>query len=75
MVADISSRSWRESSREPDVSVETDLMAGMAGAHGAAARLRHVADQQTTPAGGRGLGGELFQELHQVWMPPVAVAR
>jgi hypothetical protein len=37
--------------REPDVGVEPDLMAGMAGAHRAAARLRHVADQETAPAG------------------------
>ena len=32
--------------RQPDVGVEADLMAGVAGQHRAAARLRHVADQQ-----------------------------
>ena len=31
--------------REPDVGVEPDLVAGVTGDHGAAARLRHVADQ------------------------------
>ncbi len=31
--------------RKPDIGIETDLVAGMAGKHRAAARLRHVADQ------------------------------
>ena len=80
MVADISSRSCaRELAvghrREPDVGVETDLMAGMAGEHRAAARLRHVADQETAPAGLRRLVGQPLEELHQARMAPVAVAR
>ena len=70
MVADISSRSVpRELAvghgREPDVGVEADLMAGMAGEHRAAARLRHVADQEPAPAGLGRLLGQLFEEFHQ----------
>ena len=61
--------------REPDVGVEADLMAGMAGEHRAAARLRHVAHEQPVPAGLRRLRGEPLEELHQVGMAPVAVAR
>ena len=62
MVADISSRSRaRELAvghrREPDVGVEADLMAGVAGEHRAAARLRHVADQEPAPAELRRLVG------------------
>jgi len=34
---------------EPDVDVETDLMAGMPVDHWSAPRLRHVADQKTVP--------------------------
>jgi hypothetical protein len=41
-----------------------------------AARLRHIANQDATPAGG--FGGqwrEPFQEFHQLRMPPIAIAR
>ncbi len=61
--------------REPDVGVEPDLMAPVAGHHRSAARLRHVADQQARPADRRHLGGEPFEERDQVRMAPVAVAR
>src|SRR5262249_9798421 len=36
--------------REPDIDIEPDLMAGVAGQHRTAARLRHVADPDTVPA-------------------------
>jgi hypothetical protein len=42
---------------EPDIGVEPDLMAGVAIAHGAPPRLRHVADEEPVPAGLRGLVG------------------
>ena len=61
--------------RQPDVGVETDLMAPVAGDHRAAARLRHVADQQAGPADRRRFVGEAFEELDQLGMAPVAVAR
>ncbi len=62
--------------REPDVGVEPDLMAPVAGQHRAAARLRHVADQQAVaPADLRRLVGEALEEFDQVRMAPVAVAR
>ena len=35
---------------EPDVGIEADLVAGVAGRHRPAARLRHVADQDPGPA-------------------------
>ena len=35
---------------QPDIGVEPDLVAGMAGEHGSAARLRHVADEKSGPA-------------------------
>src|ERR1700738_5429603 len=42
---------------EPDIGVETDLMAGMPCEHRAAPRLRHVAEEEPGPAGlGRALG-------------------
>ena len=62
--------------RQPDVGVEPDLMAGMSGEHRAAARLRHVADQQSRPAGVLlRLVGQPLQQRDQVGMRPVAVAR
>ena len=51
-------------------------MAGMAGEHRPAARLRHVADQDAVPA--RLVVRLCRQPLHQrdeVGMPPIAVAR
>ena len=35
--------------REPDIGIQSYLMASMAGDHGTAARLRHVADQEAIP--------------------------
>jgi|SRR6476661_4351351 hypothetical protein len=51
MIAIISSRSIRVSACsgmgvEPDIDVETELMAGVSGQQRAAARLRHVADKE-----------------------------
>jgi len=63
MVADISSRSW------------PDLMAGMAGEHGAAARLRHVADQEPRPADLGAAFGQALDVLDEGRMSPVAIAR
>src|SRR5215203_4310053 len=57
--------------REPDVSVEANLMAGVAGEHRAAARLRQVADEEPAPADLGSLVGKPFEELHQVRMAPV----
>jgi molybdate transport system substrate-binding protein len=61
--------------REPDVSVEADLMAGVAGEHRATARLRQVADEEPAPADLGSLVGEPFEELHQARIAPVAIAR
>ena len=62
--------------RQPDVGVEPDLMAGVAGQHRAAARLRHVADQDSRPAGVLArLGRQPRHQRDQVRMPPIAVAR
>src|SRR2546428_715778 len=36
---------------EPDIGIQPDLMTRVAGAHGTAARLRHVADEKAAPAG------------------------
>jgi len=51
ITADMSSRSLRDKSvrhrRQPDVGIEPDLVAGMAGEHRTATRLRHVADQDS----------------------------
>ena len=61
---------------EPDVDVEADLVAHVAERQRAAARLRHVADQDALPAGG--LGGErreALEEFDQFGMAPIAVAR
>src|SRR6516164_8267132 len=60
---------------EPNVRIEADLMAGMARAHGAAARLRHVANEQPAPMGLRRLIGEALEETHEVGMAPITVAR
>src|SRR5271165_6853129 len=47
----------------------------MPAVHRAAAWLRHVADEEPAPAYLGRLIGETFEEPHQVWMPPIAVAR
>ena len=60
---------------EPDVDVQPGGVAHVIGRQRAAARLRHVADQNAFPAGGLGgAGGEFFQEADQVRMAPVAIA-
>ncbi len=60
---------------EPDVGVEADLMAGMAGEHRAAARLGKVADQQARPAVLRpGFDRQAFDEFDEIRVAPVAVA-
>ena len=72
----LSAQAMARHRHEPDVDVEADLMAHMAEGQRAAARLRHVADQDAVPAGG--LGGErreALQEPDQFGMAPVAVAR
>src|SRR5215471_14051831 len=61
--------------REPNVGVEAHLMAGMAGEHRAAARLPHVTDEETVPAGLGRLRREPLEERNQVRMAPIAVAR
>ena len=62
--------------REPDVGVEADLVRGMAGEHGAAARLRDVADEDARPARHlRHLARETLEKGHHVRMAPHAVAR
>ena len=61
---------------EPDVGIEPDLMARVPRHHGAAARLRQVADEQPRPAVVLlGLGGEPLNEAHELGMAPGAVAR
>ena len=50
-------------------------MAGVHGEQRAAARLRHVADEEPAPAISRRLLGQLFDELDQRRVAPVAVAR
>ena len=61
---------------EPDVGIEPDLVAAVAGEHRPAARLRHVADQQAGPVRHlRHLRGEPLHERDQLRMAPVAVAR
>ena len=59
---------------EPDVGIEADLVARMAPHHRAAARLRHVADEETGQVPVSRPGAEPFQETDEVRMPPVAVA-
>ena len=77
----MSSRScWRENAvghrREPDIGVEPDLMAGMAGDHRTAAGLRHVADEETRPAvEAARVARETLKKVEQARMSPIAVAR
>ena len=62
--------------RQPNVGVETDLMTGMAGEHGSAARLRHVADQEPRPAVERaGVARQPLEIIEQARRAPIAVAR
>ncbi len=62
--------------REPDIDIEADLVAGMAGQRRTAARLAHVANEQSRPAiQPLGVAGEPLGEAHQLWRAPVAVAR
>jgi hypothetical protein len=60
---------------EPDVDVEADLMAGVAGEHGATARLGHVADQEPVPTNLPGIVGEPLNEGDEPWVSPIAIAR
>ena len=62
--------------REPDVGVESDLMAGVAGDHRTAARLRHVADEEAGPAVERPrVARQPLEIVEQARMSPIAVAR
>src|SRR4029077_712485 len=61
--------------REPDVGVETDLMAGMACKQRTTARLRHVADEETVPTGFHPLAGQLLDEFDELRMAPISIAR
>ena len=61
--------------REPDVGIEPDLMAGVAGQHRAAARLRHVADQKAVPSDLLGLVRQSLEKCDQLRMAPIAIAR
>src|SRR3569833_1885897 len=61
---------------EPDIDVESDLVAHVSERQRPAARLRHVADEDAVPAGRLGVGGrEALEEADEVGMAPVAVAR
>ncbi len=61
---------------EPDIGVEPDLMAGMAGQHRTAARLRHVSDKETRPAVERaGVARQPLQIIEELRGAPIAVAR
>ena len=60
---------------EPDIGVEPDLMRGVAGQHRAAARLPHIADQQSRPPDRRGGGGKALQKPDQHRIAPGPVAR
>jgi hypothetical protein len=61
--------------RKPDIDVEADLMAGVIGQHRPTARLRHVANQETVPAGRFCVRGEPLDEANEFRMAPVAVSR
>ena len=51
-------------------------MAGMAGDHRAAARLRHVADEETRPAvEATRVARQVLEIVEQARMSPIAVAR
>jgi hypothetical protein len=51
-------------------------MAGMAGGHRTAARLRHVANEQSRPfLGGRRFLGQALQQRDQIGMTPIAITR
>ena len=61
---------------EPDIGVEPDLMARMAGDHRAAARLRHVAHEQPRPAVKRPrVAGQPLEIIEQLRRAPIAIAR
>ncbi len=60
---------------QPDVGVEPDLMAGMAGEHGSAARLRHVADEEPRPAVERArVACQPLEIIEEARVAPIAVA-
>ena len=61
--------------REPNIDVEAHLVAGMAGEHRPAARLRHVAEQETAPADLFRVLGKPFDEADQMRIAPIAVTR
>ena len=62
--------------RQPDVGVQSHLMAGMPGKHWSAARLRHVADQYARPARILAcLRGQPFDQCDHIGMGPVTIAR
>src|SRR5262245_58851877 len=61
--------------REPGIVVEPELMAGLAGAHRSAPRLRHVADEQPRPAVQRArVARQSFEIFDEARVAPVAIA-
>src|SRR5690348_1184824 len=61
---------------EPDVDIKSDLVALMSKWKRTATGLRHIADQNSVPASSfSGERREVFQELHQLRVAPIAVTR
>jgi hypothetical protein len=65
--------SWH--GRKPDIDIEPDLMAGMAGEHGSAAWLGHIADQQPGPSDVLRLVSQPLNEGHKARVSPVPISR
>src|SRR6516164_10266237 len=61
--------------REPDIRIKPDLVTGMAVNHRPAPWLRHIADQKSVPPNHLGVVAEPFQELEEVRMSPISIAR
>ncbi len=60
---------------EPNVGIEPDLMAGMAGEHRSATRLRHVADEEPGPAVERArVACQPLEIIEEARVAPIAVA-
>ncbi len=60
---------------EPDVSIEADLMGGVAGQHRTAARLRNVAEKKPRPAVGSRIARQFLNEPDHGRVAPAPVAR